>query len=84
MLLSSAFYECITGSTLIGLQESNMAKKKTNVVRITTQFDLMVSDEFLQKLQKTPLEWIILENCFRTNGMNVINANMEVLKDETV
>lgn len=61
-----------------------MAKKKTNVVRITTQFDLMVSDEFLQKLQKTPLKWIILENCFRTNGMNVINANMEVLKDETV
>ena len=61
-----------------------MAKKKVNVIRITTQFDLMVSDEYLEKLRNMPIEWAILENCFRTNGMNVISANMEVIKNETV
>jgi hypothetical protein len=61
-----------------------MAKKKPNVIRITTQFDLMVSDEYLEKLQKMDIKWAILENCFRTNGMNVINATMEVLQNETV
>ena len=58
-----------------------MAKKKINVVRITTQFDLMVSDDYLEKLRGMPIQWAILNNCFRTNGMNVISANMEVLEN---
>mgnify|MGYP003654732519 CR=1 FL=1 len=61
-----------------------MAKKKINVVRITTQFDLTVSDEYLEKLRGMPLQWAILQNCFRTNSMSVISANMEELKNENV
>jgi len=56
-----------------------MPKKKTNIVRITTQFDLTVSDEYLEKLRDMPIEWAILQNCFRTNAMSVISANMEVI-----
>ena len=58
--------------------------KKKHVIRVNAQFDLEVSEEYLEKLQKYDLKWAIAENCFRTNAMKNITATMEVLKDETV
>ena len=58
--------------------------KKVHTVRISTQFDIIVSDEYLEKLQKYDIKWEILDKCFRNNGMNVNHATMEVLSDETV
>jgi hypothetical protein len=58
--------------------------KKVNTVRINTQFDILVSDEYLQKLQNFDIKWEILEKCFRNNGMNVISATMEVIQNETI
>ena len=81
MLPSSAFYECITGSILIiYLQGINMAKKKFKI-RVNAQFDLEVSEEYLAKLQKYDFKWAIFENCFRTNKMENVTANMEVLEN---
>lgn len=56
--------------------------KKVHTVRINTQFDIIVSDEYLEKLQKYDIKWEILDKCFSNNGMNVNHATMEVLKDE--
>ena len=36
-------------------------------IRITTQFNLEVSEEYLMKLQYYPFSWAIRENCFRNN-----------------
>jgi hypothetical protein len=84
MLPSNAFYECITGSILIKhLQGVEMAKK-VHTVRITTQFDITVSEEYLERLRKYDIKWELLDKCFRNNGMNVNHATMEVLSDETV
>jgi len=60
-----------------------MAKKKFKI-RVNTQFDLEVSEEYLAKLQYYPLEWAIRENCFRTNKIDNVTATMEVLQNETV
>jgi hypothetical protein len=57
-----------------------MAKKKYKI-RVNTQFDLIVSEEYLQKLQKHDFKWAIAENCFRTNAMQNITATMEVLEN---
>ena len=84
MLPSSAFYECITGSILITyLQGVNMATTKVKI-RVNTQFDLEVSEEYLEKLQKHDFKWAIFENCFRNNLKENVTANMEVLKNENV
>jgi len=56
--------------------------KKVHTVRINTQFDIIVSDEYLEKLQNYDIKWELLDKCFRNNGMNVNHATMEVLKDE--
>jgi hypothetical protein len=58
--------------------------KKIHTVRITTQFDITVSEEYLEKLRKYDIKWELLDKCFRNNGMNVNHATMEVLSDETV
>ena len=58
-----------------------MAKKKYTI-RVNTQFDLVVSEEYLEKLQKYDLKWAIAENCFRTNAMKNITATMEVLPND--
>lgn len=38
MLLSNAFYECITGSTLIGLQEGNMPIFEVRIKQKCTRY----------------------------------------------
>jgi len=48
-------------------------------IRVTTQFDLEVSEEYLEKLQKYDFMWAIRENCFRNNVMENVTAKMEVL-----
>jgi len=60
-----------------------MSQKKIKI-RVNTQFDLEVSEEYLEKLQKYDFKWAISENCFRNNAMQNVTATMEVLKNETV
>ena len=52
-------------------------------IRITTQFNLEVSEEYLMKLQYYPFSWAIRENCFRNNTKTNIIATMEVLQNAT-
>jgi len=81
MLPSKAFCECLTGSPLINNKERFMTTTKVKI-RINTQFDLEVSEEYLEKLQKYDFMWAIRENCFRNNVMENVTAKMEVLNYE--
>lgn len=61
-----------------------MSKQKPKqIVRFTAQFDLEVSEDYLEKLQKFPAHWAIRENCFKNNSMHNVNATMEVLDYES-
>lgn len=60
-----------------------MANKKVKI-RVNAQFDLEVSEEYLEKLQKYDFKWAIRENCFRNNVMENTTATMEVLPNETI
>jgi hypothetical protein len=57
---------------------------KKIVVRINTQFDIEVSEDYLEKMRKYDIKWEILDKCFKNNAMNVNHATMEVLSNETV
>jgi hypothetical protein len=60
-----------------------MPSKKIKV-RINTQFDIEVSEEYLEKMRKYDIKWELLDKCFKNNPMTVNHATMEVLSDETV
>ena len=58
-----------------------MAKPK-KIVRFNAQFDLEVSEEYLEKLERFPAHWAIRENCFKNNTMSRVMATMEVVENE--
>jgi hypothetical protein len=60
-----------------------MPSKKIKV-RINTQFDIEVSEEYLEKMRKYDIKWELLDKCFKNNPMTVNHATMEVLSNETV
>jgi hypothetical protein len=55
-----------------------MPSKKIKV-RISTQFDIEVSEEYLEKMRKYDIKWELLDKCFKNNPMTVNHATMEVL-----
>jgi hypothetical protein len=55
---------------------------KKIVVRISTQFDITVSEDYLEKLRKYDIKWEIADKCFKNNPMKVNHATMEVLENE--
>lgn len=57
-----------------------MPSKKIKI-RVNTQFDLEVSEEYLEKLQKYDFKWAVRENCFRNNLMENVTATMEVIEN---
>jgi hypothetical protein len=83
MLPSKAFCECFTGSILI-TQNQGVEMAKKIKVRISTQFDIEVSEDYLEKMRKYDIKWELLDKCFKNNPMTINHATMEVLSDETV
>lgn len=61
-----------------------MAKKNYNVVKLTVELNVMVSDEMLKRLNNGEATTIVADNCFKNNTRGVKSVDFEVLQSTEV
>lgn len=57
-------------------------KKGKKTVRVSIVMDMVVSDEYLEKLQSNTLWLEVMNHCFRNHTRKMVSESIEVINNE--